>query len=146
MFFHSVQLIKADRVAGERSTGDQSPMLDSSPAAYDPPLDLVHLSRQCLGDHELEGELLGMFRLQAQAVVAELSGSAPLPLQSKARIAHKICGSALAVGAHRVAGAASHIEKLASSNGADESAESLATTELLSSLAEVLVEIARIRG
>jgi HPt (histidine-containing phosphotransfer) domain-containing protein len=120
-------------------------MLEDPCAADNAPLDFVHLSRQCLGDPELEGELLGMFRLQAEAVVAELSGSAQLSLESKARISHKICGSALAVGARRVAGAARRMEELASSSGADVSAESHATGELVSSLAEVLAEIARIR-
>ena len=42
-------------------------MLESS-AGFDPPLDLVHLARQCLGDRELEAELLAMFRLQARGV------------------------------------------------------------------------------
>ena len=42
-------------------------MLESS-AGFDPPLDLVHLARQCLGDHELEAELLAMFQLQARGV------------------------------------------------------------------------------
>ena len=48
-------------------------MLESS-AGFDPPLDLVHLARQCLGDHELEAELLAMFRLQAPALTAQLAG------------------------------------------------------------------------
>ena len=72
MFFHSVQPIKAAArpSAGLRGRMDGS-MFESS-ADFDPPLDLVHLARQCLGDHELEAELLGLFRLQARALTAEL--------------------------------------------------------------------------
>ena len=88
-------------------------MLESS-GGFDPPLDLVHLARQCLGDHELEAELLGLFRLQARALTAELSDGPALSLESKAKIAHKIRGSALAVGARRVASAARMLEELAS--------------------------------
>ena len=79
----------------------------------DPPVDLVHLARQCLGDCELEDELLRLFRLQAQTLTAQLSDPSHLSLESKAKIAHKLRGSALAVGARRVAGAALRIEELA---------------------------------
>src|ERR1700677_996674 len=92
-------------------------MLESSTGGFDPPLDLVHLARQCLGDHELEAELLQLFRQQAPALTARLSGSPPLSLEAKAKIAHALRGSALAVGAGRVAGAASRIEELASAGG-----------------------------
>ena len=75
MFFHSVQPIKATarprRVGLARANGAGA-MFESS-ADFDPPLDLVHLARQCLGDHELEAELLGLFRLQARALTAELT-------------------------------------------------------------------------
>ena len=46
---------------------------ESRARGVDPPLDLVHLARQCLGDHELEAELLGLFRLQAPALTAQLA-------------------------------------------------------------------------
>ena len=121
-------------------------MLESSTGGFDPPLDLVHLARQCLGDHELEAELLGLFRLQARALTAQLSGSAPLSLESKAKIAHTLRGSALAVGARRVASAAWRIEELASAAGDQGSAEARAIAALLSAVAEALTEIDRIRG
>jgi HPt (histidine-containing phosphotransfer) domain-containing protein len=116
-----------------------------SPGGFDPPLDLVHLARQCLGDHELETELLGLFRLQARALTAELSDAPALSLESKAKIAHKIRGSALAVGARRVASTAWLLEGLASSNGDQSSAEARATAALLSAVAEAVAEIERIR-
>jgi len=120
-------------------------MLESS-ADFDPPLDLVHLARQCLGDAELETELLGLFRLQARALAAELSGSPLLSLESKAKIAHKLRGSALAVGAMRVAGAAGLIEELALSAGERRCSEADATAALIAAIAEAVAEIDRIRG
>ena len=119
-------------------------MFESSAGGFDPPLDLVHLARQCLGDHELEAELLGLFRQQARTLTAELSASTPLSL--KARIAHTLRGSALAVGAGRVASAAQRIEELASAPGDQPLAEAGAVAALLSAVAEALTEIDRIRG
>ena len=121
-------------------------MLDSSAGGFDLPLDLVHLSRQSLGDHELEAELLGLFRLQARALTAQLSGSPPLSLESKAKVAHRLRGSALAVGGWRVASAAWRIEELALAVDDQSSAEARAIDALLSAVAEALTEIDRIRG
>ncbi len=120
-------------------------MVETSVGDRDPPLDLVHLARQCLGDQELEAELLGLFRLQAPALMAQLSDPSVLTLESKARIAHTLRGSALAVGAGRVASAAWRIEELAA-GGEQGSAETRAVAELLSSVAEAVAEIERIRG
>jgi hypothetical protein len=120
---------------------------------FDPPLDLVHLARQCLGDHGLEAELLGLFRLQAPALIAELSDPSCLSLESKAKIAHKLRGSALAVGARRVASAAWRFEEMAAAAGhpsrpdaVQSSAEAEAIVALLSAVTEAVVEIERIRG
>jgi HPt (histidine-containing phosphotransfer) domain-containing protein len=147
MFFHSVQPINGGAL-GRRASGwtDQGAMLENSAGGYDPPLDLVHLARQCLGDHELEGELLGLFRLQARSLTAQLSGYPFLSLETKARIAHTLRGSALAVGARRVASAAQRIEELASASGDQGSAEARAMAALLSAVGEALSEIDRIRG
>ena len=130
------------------------PEWDGSRAGgLDPPLDLVHLARQCLGDHELETELLELFRLQAPALTAQIADPSGSPLESKAKIAHKLRGSALSVGAHRVARAASRIEELASAGSRtcrgdadqrlDEAGEIAA---LLSAVTEAVVEIDRILG
>ncbi len=121
-------------------------MLEGSANGRDPPLDLVHLARQCLGDQDLETELLGLFRLQAPALMAQLSDSPVLSLQFKARIAHTLRGSALAVGASRVASAAWRIEELASIGGGQGSDETRAVAELQSSVAEAVAEIERIRA
>jgi HPt (histidine-containing phosphotransfer) domain-containing protein len=104
------------------------------------------LARQCLGDRELQAELLELFRLQAPALMAQLSGQPPLSMESKGRIAHMLRGSALAVGAPRVAVAAGRIEELASGAGDRSPAEAFAIAALRSAVAEALAEIDRIRG
>ena len=118
----------------------------------DPPLDLVHLARQCQGDYQLEEELLGLFRLQSRALAAQLSDSRQGTLESTARIAHKLRGSALAVGARRVAGAAQAVEALASSASdrvgpRHEHADVTRAVETLeAAVAEAASEIQRICG
>ena len=120
---------------------------------FDPPLDLVHLARQCLGDHELEAELLGLFRLQAPALTAQLADQSLQSLKSKANIAHTLRGSAHSVGAGRVARAAWRIEELASAPGprlpedaGRELDQAGAIAALLSAVAEAVAEIDRILG
>jgi hypothetical protein len=90
--------------------------------------------------------LLGLFRLQVKALTAELSDSPLGSLESKAKIAHKLRGSALAVAARRVADAAGRIEELAMASGDQRSAESRAVDSLLAALAEAVTEIERLRG
>ena len=120
---------------------------------FGPPLDLVHLARHCLGDRELEDELLRLFRRQARTLTAQLSDPSLLSLESKAKIAHKLRGSALAVGARRVAGAAWRIEELAAAAGDrpradmnDRGAEARAVLALLVAVTEAVAEIERICG
>jgi HPt (histidine-containing phosphotransfer) domain-containing protein len=124
---------------------------DASTGGFDPPLDLVHLARQCQGDHELEAELLGLFRLQAPALTAQLADSSRLSLESKAEIAHKLRGSALSVGAGRVAQTAWRVEEMASDPGpqlhadADRQLEEAgALAALMSAVTEAVREIDRI--
>jgi chemotaxis protein histidine kinase CheA len=121
-------------------------MLEGSISGFEATLDLVHLARQCLGDAALEAELLSLFRLQAPALTAQLSGFPPLSLESKARIAHTLRGSALAVGAGRVASAAWRLEEIASAPGDQSSAEAPAVAALLSAVDEAVTEIDRIRA
>ncbi|MGE7369367.1 Hpt domain-containing protein [Neorhizobium sp. NPDC001467] len=70
------------------------------------PIDLVHLARQTMGDKDLEIEILSLFARQARAALVEMTAGA-VP---KATTAHRIRGSANAVGAFRVAAIAGQIE------------------------------------
>jgi hypothetical protein len=137
---------------GQRSAGEAaSNGTQLRRCRSDPALDLVHLSRQCQGDPQLEAELLGLFRLQLRGLSAQLSDLATPEL--KAKIAHKLRGSALAVGASRVARAAKAIEEKALAarepalaDGPQLEAVSQAVAALEAAVAEVVAEIALIRS
>lgn len=74
-------------------------------------IDLIHLSRQTLGDAELETELLALFQNQAQQLSRRLRGpSHPGDDRWRVDLAHTLKGSARAVGAFRVAQAAEDYE------------------------------------
>ncbi len=75
-----------------------------SAGAGERPLDLVHLSRQTLGDRELEIELLGLFDKQAGQIISRLA-SALSASDRKWRhdLCHTLKGSARAIGAVKVA-------------------------------------------
>lgn len=72
------------------------------------PVDLVHLTRQTLGDRALEQEVLGMF-LQQLAVVHEKIGKTDA--QERIVLAHTLKGAAAGVGAFAIADCADAIEK-----------------------------------
>lgn len=80
-------------------------------------IDLVHLSRQTLGDRALEVELLRLFERQCEQIVARLEGAGPSG-GSRARqdLAHTLKGSAQAIGAGAVAAAAARYEDLLGSS------------------------------
>lgn len=88
------------------------PQAGVSPAgrADGPAIDLVHLSRQTLGDTALERELLTLFAQQARSVMARLAGSPRLELRFVADLVHTLKGSARAVGAGKVAQVAEIVE------------------------------------
>ena len=93
---------------------------DSATPEPDRAIDLVHLARQCLGDKALEHELLGLFERQAAQIVARLAQAAPAAsAKARADLAHALKGSALAVGANRVARAAAAYEEATHPAGAD---------------------------
>jgi HPt (histidine-containing phosphotransfer) domain-containing protein len=80
-------------------------------SAFERPLDLVHLSRQTLGDRHLEREVLSIFRSQARKVLFQLEAMTD-PF-NRLEIAHALNGSAKGVGAWRVATAAEALENAA---------------------------------
>lgn len=71
------------------------------------PVDLVHLARQTMGDKALEVEILQMFARQARACLQELSVADPRQLRA---IAHRLKGSANAVGAFGIVELATRME------------------------------------
>lgn len=85
-------------------------------APDDGPIDLDHLKRMTLGDSGLEQEVLAMFSAQLVRLVGAL---AALPAEAPA-LAHKLKGSARAIGAFAVADAATRLEA-ALANGSDPS-------------------------
>jgi HPt (histidine-containing phosphotransfer) domain-containing protein len=72
----------------------------------DGPIDLAHLKRMTLGDAGLEREVLAMFARQAVDLIGALAG---LPADA-AELAHRLNGSARAIGAFQVAAAAEALE------------------------------------
>lgn len=80
--------------------------------AASPPIDLVHLARQTMGDRELEKELLALFDGQA----AQISDKLRFVESANADLAHKLKGSARVIGATAVAAAAENYEHAARAN------------------------------
>jgi HPt (histidine-containing phosphotransfer) domain-containing protein len=72
----------------------------------DDPIDIGHLQRMTLGDAGLEREVLAMFAGQAGNLIGALTA---LPSDAP-ELAHKLKGSARAIGAFRVADAAQSLE------------------------------------
>lgn len=79
----------------------------------DGPIDLDHLREVTFGDVELEREVLGMFSTQSVRLIGALSS---LPPEAGA-LAHRLKGSARAVGAFRVADAADVLESTIRNGG-----------------------------
>ncbi|MDF2117540.1 Hpt domain-containing protein [Roseiarcaceae bacterium H3SJ34-1] len=95
-------------------------MPNESGIGTDRPIDLVHLSRQTLGDRGLEIELLQLFDRQAAQIAARLAadtGSADRRWRHD--LSHTLKGSARAIGAGIVANAAQHYENVLASTRDD---------------------------
>lgn len=72
------------------------------------PVDLVHLSRQTMGDRDLEREVLRLFVQQAVIVRDRIVNA---DLTERMRLAHTLKGSARSVGAFGVAECMVELEK-----------------------------------
>ena len=64
------------------------------------PIDLAHLSKQTMGDRELEREVLSLFVEQAQAVRRQIARA---EVKERLFLAHALKGSARGVGAFPIA-------------------------------------------
>lgn len=64
------------------------------------PIDLAHLSKQTMGDRELEREVLGLFVEQAKAVRRQIGS---VGVKERLFLAHALKGSARGIGALAIA-------------------------------------------
>jgi HPt (histidine-containing phosphotransfer) domain-containing protein len=87
-------------VAGHDVWDDED---DVSDDAAEPIIDLVHLARQTLSDQALEVELLDMFERQSARILAQLTETRDGDAKALENLAHTLRGSALSIGAGRVA-------------------------------------------
>lgn len=85
-------------------------------ASADNPVDLVHLSRQSLGDRSLENEILRLFHSQSTLYLDRLANATTADERRFA--AHTVVGSARGIGAWKVAEQAKAVE-MASSRKCD---------------------------
>jgi HPt (histidine-containing phosphotransfer) domain-containing protein len=109
-----------------------------------PIIDLVRLARQSLGDQELEAELLEMFERQSARILGQLI-RAGADRKSLSDLAHTLKGSALAVGAERVARKAARLEALCAGS-APQPATAEALTELGGAVDEARGAIVKLIG
>ena len=81
---------------------------ESSGSSRGRPVDLVHLSRQTMGDRDLEREVLALFVQQATIVRDQIVNA---NVAERMRLAHTLKGSARSVGAFGIAECTVEIEK-----------------------------------
>ncbi|HET7192592.1 MAG TPA: Hpt domain-containing protein [Pseudolabrys sp.] len=98
-------------------------------------LDRNHLSRMTFGDRSLEREVLQLFDRQAELLMERMCKSDPAAVST---LAHTLKGSAVGIGAVRVARAAAAVEHLASRAPADCNS---AIGQLTSAVAEARAQI-----
>ena len=98
-------------------------------------IDTKHLSRMTLGERSLEREVLALFDRQADMLLPRIRGSAPA---LAAAAAHTLKGSAVGIGAFKVAEAAEAVEQ------AKDAAATAAIDTLAAVLDEAKAEIARL--
>ncbi|SFU65654.1 Hpt domain-containing protein [Methylobacterium sp. 174MFSha1.1] len=84
----------------------------------EPLLDREHLDRQTFGDADLAREVLGLFAGQCDRLIPGLSDP-DLAQEARADLAHTLKGSALGVGAARVAALAGRLEAALRAGDAD---------------------------
>lgn len=77
---------------------------------YEQPIDLDHLGRMTLGERSLEREVLALFDRQAEMLLERMSHADQAVV---AAAAHTLKGSAVGIGAWRVAKAAEAVERAA---------------------------------
>jgi len=113
----------------------------ASGAGTEPVIDLVHLARQTDSDPALERELLDMFDRQSGRIVQQLRDARAGGAGSGGDLAHTLKGSALSMGAARVARTA-HLYEAACAAGLRGGALSATLEPLAEAVAEARATIA----
>jgi HPt (histidine-containing phosphotransfer) domain-containing protein len=126
-------------------SGESSARLAFAAAADEAAIDLVHLARQTGDDGALGRQLLDLFDRQSASLIADLS-SADAPRRARAEAAHKLRGSALAVGAGPVARAAQALEASLERPNAENSEIDRALAALVGTIGQARAAIAKLRG
>jgi HPt (histidine-containing phosphotransfer) domain-containing protein len=103
-------------------------------------IDIRHLARMTLGERTLQREVLALFDRQADVLLPRIRRGAP-PLA--ASLAHTLKGSAVSIGAFKVARAAEAVEEAQGLTDRD-AAVAAAVERLAAVLAEAKAEIARL--
>ncbi len=103
----------------------------SPDASVGPAIDIEHLSRMTLGERSLEREVLALFDRQAEMLLPRIRRGEPA---LAAASVHTLKGSALGIGAFKVAGAAEAVEQ------AKEAKEDAAIASAIDTLAVLLEE------
>ncbi len=128
---------------GERPAGPAFPGSNDG-SAGEPAIDLAHLARQTDNDGALGAELLGLFDRQSASLITQMS-AADAPRRRRAEAAHKLRGSALAVGAGQVARAAQALEASLDRPNAESCEIDRALAALAAAIGEARAAIARLR-
>jgi HPt (histidine-containing phosphotransfer) domain-containing protein len=105
----------------------------------------VHLARQTDSDQALEVELLEMFERQSGRIASQLVQAGAGDGKLCGELAHMLKGSALAIGAGRVARSARAYEAVQGA-GSRGGASGAALDELVDAVAEARAAIARLLG
>jgi HPt (histidine-containing phosphotransfer) domain-containing protein len=82
----------------------------SVPGDQSEPIDLVHLGVQTGGEPSLQRDLLDLFIVQSAEFVARIDSLIKVDSTAAADLVHKLKGSARAIGAFELAGAATVLE------------------------------------
>jgi HPt (histidine-containing phosphotransfer) domain-containing protein len=122
-----------------------SPAAPSASRSGEPALDLIHLARQTDGDLELQQELLALFDRQSASLLAQ-SSDATIAQRRRADAAHKLRGSALAIGAGAVARAAATLEAALGDAAGAPAATDAALATLAQAVEAAHAALARLRG
>jgi HPt (histidine-containing phosphotransfer) domain-containing protein len=103
-------------------------------------IDTEHLSRMTLGELSLQREVLALFDRQADMLLPRIRGGAPA---MAATSAHTLKGSAVGIGAFKVARAVEQVEQAQSLENRDAQIDAAVAT-LAAVLEEAKAEIARL--